>query len=250
MFFLPNAIGSQRQAHRLAIKLLFAIVLGSIMLTALGSAIFGEFRRDFFVYATVIPIVIGLPSITWATNTIYEMTRLKDEIERIAHTDELTGIANRRAFFNDAACLAEDIISNHTCHAMIIIDVDNFKIINDAYGHQAGDRALIVVASLLATAAQTCDVVGRIGGEEFAMFVASRFIHDSVNLAEKIRERVANTPIVVDNVSFSITVSIGHTVFEPSDTLISAMRRADKALYIAKSTGRNRLITLNDACHA
>ena len=172
MFLMPTAIGSRRQARQLAIKLLVTVVLGSAMLTALGSALFGEFRRDFFVYATVIPIVIGFPAIIWATNTIYEMTRLKNEIERIAHTDELTGIANRRAFFSRAGSLIQDIRSNHACHAMIIIDVDNFKIINDAYGHQAGDRALIVVASIVAAATQASGVAGRIGGEEFAMFAA------------------------------------------------------------------------------
>jgi diguanylate cyclase (GGDEF)-like protein len=163
---------------------------------------------------------------------------LQAEVERIARTDALTGLANRRAFGEALAReLAVAARGGATC-ALIVLDIDHFKAVNDTYGHPAGDRVLAAVGRVLALGAREIDVPARYGGEEFAVILPGCDGSDALDVAERLRAAVAAEPGPVQ-----VTISAGVAVFPAdgaeADSLVAA---ADSALYRAKRQGRNRTV--------
>ena len=169
-------------------------------------------------------------------------SQLQDE-QRASTLDMLTGIPNRQAYdkrvdeelqrlrrFKQATCLA-------------VWDVDNFKRINDTYGHRAGDRVLRVVADCFASRIRSSDFIARYGGEEFVMLLPNTHLEDASRFSERIRAAIAEIGFHFRGAPVSITVSSGMTALLPDDTAGAAFDRADKALYRAKQGGRNRCIT-------
>ncbi|OHD70085.1 MAG: hypothetical protein A2W19_04650 [Spirochaetes bacterium RBG_16_49_21] len=125
--------------------------------------------------------------------------------------------------------------------SIIMSDIDNFKILNDTYGHQAGDIALINVARVIRESIRQIDVASRYGGEEFAIILPSTEIHEALIVAERIRENIEKLTIPSDSNELRVTISIGVTQFDPErdKTKNTLIDRADKALYISKRNGRN-----------
>jgi len=163
---------------------------------------------------------------------------LQAEVERIAGTDALTGVANRRSFEEALQReLARAVRRNESC-GLIVVDVDHFKRVNDTYGHQTGDQVLVGVARALGGAARATDLVSRYGGEEFAVILPASTGADTVRVAERLRAAVGGKwgPVPV-------TVSAGAAVF-PADgaDASSLVAAADAALYRAKRQGRNRTV--------
>ena len=161
----------------------------------------------------------------------------------MARTDPLTGLANRRNFVEaiEAEYLRSRRFSSDT--AVLMIDIDHFKQVNDIHGHEAGDRALVAFAATLKTIARTTDLPARLGGEEFVVLLVGTDLSGAMEIAERIR--VAVTQIVVASPSgdFGFTVSVGVTTFANGDKKWSdAMARADNAMYAAKGLGRNRVV--------
>ena len=150
-------------------------------------------------------------------------------------TDPLTGLCNRRGF--TALATASD--SQHE-QCVIAIDIDHFKKINDLYGHDAGDAALVRLASLLRQACRTGDVVSRFGGEEFILLLPHTTLADAAGIAERIRETVSATTFPFAG-TMTISAGVASLTEEGSDRE-SLIRRADEALYKAKAAGRNRVI--------
>nr|WP_254007644.1 GGDEF domain-containing protein [Rhizobium sp. L1K21] len=168
-----------------------------------------------------------------------------EEQHRIAsETDALTGISNRRAFVKDTERLLED--ANDSA-ALAIIDVDHFKLINDQYGHQAGDHALIKFAHLVSEKLPPSALFGRLGGEEFGIYLPQSADQAEQTL-ELLRQHVAARSIQFHNVEIKLTVSIGMATVEKAgngfDLLVAA---ADCALYIAKESGRDKLVVFSPA---
>ncbi|MGJ9416211.1 diguanylate cyclase [Massilia sp. CMS3.1] len=159
-----------------------------------------------------------------------------------AFCDHLTALPNRRAFF-EAAQLELDR-ANHTPRALalIVFDADNFKRVNDRYGHPAGDRVLCDLADALRETFRAVDTVARLGGEEFGVLLPSTGIEQALASAERLRLLVSTRLVAADGVEIAYTVSAGVAVFDGDakgiDVLIA---RADEALYLAKSQGRNRV---------
>lgn len=173
-----------------------------------------------------------------------ECNRLKTEhaeayrqLEQLVLTDALTGIGNRR-FFDDRLQHAIYDAERGRDISLIIIDVDNFKKFNDTYGHQAGDTALIQVATAMNQIIRKVDYLARYGGDEFAVisFVNS---DGSTVLAAKLRAAVE----AVTNQYRMLTVSIGVATYTNGDTAQSLINHADQALYMSKAGGRNRVTT-------
>ena len=159
-----------------------------------------------------------------------------------AMVDPLTGIANRRAFLQDAAQLAKRLAVNPRPTAVLLIDLDHFKSINDRFGHALGDRALEVFAEAASQSLRSSDLLGRLGGEEFAAVLADTSREKAVMVAERIRESFAKAAREVDGRPVCATVSIGlvhcqDTGFDVAEQLA----QADQALYFAKERGRNRV---------
>lgn len=162
------------------------------------------------------------------------------ELEKLAHYDGLTGLHNRRAFNDYQAYLFEQFQRQQQPYAILLMDVDFFKKVNDSFGHEMGDHVLQSVASLLAAEVRSTDFVARFGGEEFIVLLPVTALDGALLLAEKIRCRIENEKIIEH---YAITVSIGVSAVLPADqTANEAIRRADQNLYRAKEQGRNRVV--------
>ncbi|ALK96912.1 diguanylate cyclase [Massilia sp. WF1] len=157
--------------------------------------------------------------------------------------DELTGVANRRAFFEAAELELTRNRRTPRPTALILFDADHFKQINDRYGHPAGDCVLRQLGAALSMTFRQVDVVARVGGEEFAVLLPSSTMDGAAVVAERLRQLVAGQPAVCDGVAIAYTVSAGIAAIdegEPLD-LDTLIKRADRALYAAKANGRNRV---------
>jgi diguanylate cyclase (GGDEF)-like protein len=160
----------------------------------------------------------------------------------LATIDSLTGLVNRRAFFErtDSARLLASRLRSPI--ALMMIDIDHFKRLNDRFGHATGDEALCLFA---ATAQQTLrdhDIMGRLGGEEFALVLPATDIEGALQAAERLRDAVSAAVMPTSGNQYTMTVSIGVVVIDPNEHINSALARADHALYAAKSGGRDRVV--------
>jgi len=166
--------------------------------------------------------------------------QVEAELERLAHFDAVTGLVNRHGLQLELERSANVARRHASRFALLYIDLDHFKPVNDTLGHDAGDEVLVEVARRLLAVARTTDVVARPGGDEFVLLVNDlRRADDVVPVSEKIRAAVA-APVHVRGQVFDITASIGVSVF-PDDTGVTSelMRQADQALYRAKASGRD-----------
>ncbi len=164
------------------------------------------------------------------------------ELLHLATFDSLTELLNRRAFLEYAENNLVLERRRSLYSAMLVFDIDNFKRINDTYGHAAGDLVLQDFARICRDQFRKTDIIGRIGGEEFAAILNGCTIKDAVQVAENLRRSVAENTIDINTVEVRFTVSIGLLMFSEGETLSDALVRADKALYTAKQTGRNKVV--------
>jgi diguanylate cyclase (GGDEF)-like protein len=156
--------------------------------------------------------------------------------------DPLTGIWNRRGFMSETDRWMRDSRKKSVNAAVLFLDLDNFKAINDSYGHRVGDEVLQLLAATAKSVIRSTDVVGRLGGEEFAIMLRGAPRDHAMSIAERIRSAFADHAAVVDGVAVAATVSIGLVIHEgPMIELAELLRKADQALYRAKERGRNRV---------
>lgn len=165
------------------------------------------------------------------------------ESRRRAHfADYLTGLANRRAFFEAAGHELERSRAAPRTTALVLIDADHFKAINDGHGHPGGDAVLQHLAARLLQVFREVDVVARIGGEEFAVLLPSTGLDAAIEAAERLRAAIALEPARYDGAAIDYTVSAGVAVAHDGEAGIDLLlRQADRALYAAKRAGRNRV---------
>ncbi|MFZ6734263.1 sensor domain-containing diguanylate cyclase [Undibacterium sp. Ji42W] len=168
---------------------------------------------------------------------------LERELQRLATTDSLTGIANRRAFLEHAEHIFKSCQRYQTQMTLLMLDLDFFKSINDKYGHQSGDLALIRFAEAVKLELRESDLFGRLGGEEFCVLLQQANQPEAMLVAERIRAHVQSLLLnTAAGEPFSLTVSIGIAIYRSEDDRLGRLlERADKALYQAKSKGRNRV---------
>lgn len=166
----------------------------------------------------------------------------KAQLVRLATTDPLTGLANRRKFMEAAAEEVERIRRYARPLCLLMLDIDHFKVINDTYGHDAGDEALRVFSNTVQANLRDTDLAGRLGGEEFAVLLVETDITGALDLANRLRQAVADIQMVVNDKEIRFTVSIGVSGFQPDDGVERLLHRADLALYEAKGRGRNQVI--------
>jgi diguanylate cyclase (GGDEF)-like protein len=163
------------------------------------------------------------------------------KLSLLATIDSLTGLVNRRAFFEqtDSARLLAARLRSPI--ALMMIDIDHFKRLNDRFGHATGDEALRVFADTARQALRERDILGRLGGEEFALVLPGTDLEGALLAAERLRTAVAGTALPTSDSQYNMTVSIGVVVIDPNEHINSALARADHALYAAKSGGRDRI---------
>ena len=172
----------------------------------------------------------------------YDNARLFSRVQELATTDELTGQHNRRHFYVIAGALVQAAARGGRELAAAMLDIDKFKNINDTYGHGVGDEVIRAVAARVRAAVRHADVLGRYGGEEFAVVLPD---HDgnAAELAERMRAAVAAAPVETPAGPVPVTISVGLAgLTSDDDTLDQLLARADHALYQAKESGRNRVV--------
>ncbi len=169
--------------------------------------------------------------------------RLVTDLRVLAIRDPLTGILNRRSLEDEASYLLARCHRNEEVLTVMMIDVDHFKAINDEYGHQAGDEVLKHLVSLVNSTIRTGDYFARYGGEEFCVVLPLTTREEALVLAERLRQKYADTPIQIDGKVIQSTISIGLTdTFQAGVEFVNLVSLADQALYQAKRAGRNRVV--------
>ena len=165
------------------------------------------------------------------------------ELKLLASTDPLTKLYNRRYFTKTSAHILDITKRNKTDLSIIMLDIDDFKHINDTYGHKVGDNVIVGISNILQESSRNSDIVCRFGGEEFIILTPETNIDGARVVAQKIRSDIEKNLMYINNVELKVTVSIGISqVINDKDYNIEAsIHRADEALYQAKETGKNRV---------
>lgn len=196
-----------------------------------------------------VELVAYIADLVW---TIVEQKRadervlaLNAQLERLAMTDDLTSLANRRSFFARGREEIGRARRYHTPLAVMMVDIDRFKHVNDTYGHETGDAALQCVATAIRSTLRDVDIAARLGGEEFGVLLPNTSAAAAVTLAERLRTAIADTTCGSQKGDVTVTASIGVAGYDDALSDVDALlRAADSALYQAKNQGRNRVVLL------
>ena len=169
-----------------------------------------------------------------------DLTCALEKMTRLATVDDLTGLLNRRAFFDEAERLRRLVLRRDGSMCVAIIDIDHFKRVNDEHGHATGDAVLKAVARTLREGLRDSDLVGRIGGEEFALAMPFTRLQDAIARLQQLRQGVALQK-AVGGIRVTLSGGIGE-ICAGEETVVEALKRADTALYRAKAGGRNQIL--------
>lgn len=172
---------------------------------------------------------------------LYSVNRFQRRLENVAATDSLTGLLNRQAFELMFEQAVHEAHRAKTPLSMILLDIDHFKSINDSHGHLAGDRVIMRVARMLENSLRNGDVLCRWGGEEFLILLKQTSLISAQAVAEKLRDAMAAEQLQLGHRTLRITGSFGVAQFGGVETLVHFFARVDRALYLAKAAGRNRV---------
>jgi diguanylate cyclase (GGDEF)-like protein/PAS domain S-box-containing protein len=179
---------------------------------------------------------------------ITEVVRLKEQFELLANTDPMTGISNRRHLMAEAERELKRMRRDGGRLGVVVFDIDEFKSINDAYGHAVGDRAILAVVAACHRVSRDTDLFGRLGGDEFVVILPNTDLFEAQGVAERLREGVAKARVVChEEMSISMTVSVGLALSDATSSLDEVLSRADVAMYEAKLRGRNGVWCEEDA---
>ncbi len=255
--------------HWLALIVLLALASGSVavylpnrmMMVVVDLLLLGPISLWFFTQPDLTARLLGAGLWLYIAATLYVSRVFQDRLhqsfvlalmldtarcqaERLARVDELTGLPNRRAFEEEGALLLGQAKARGLELALIMMDVDHFKKVNDQYGHAAGDRVLQAVAKVMRKTVRSADLCARLGGEEFGVVMLISGPEDALRLAHKLRRRIEESRVILDDKPgghpIEVTVSLG--VAAGPHSLETLMRMADGALYRAKEQGRNRVV--------
>jgi len=191
--------------------------------------------------------VLSLEAFLMTIATAFILLAMSKERTELRHktaamTDPLTGLLNRRAFLQDAESLLQQQTARDRPIAVLLIDLDHFKSINDRFGHAVGDKVLQIFAKTTRGGLRQADLVGRLGGEEFTVVLADASLDNAYLVADRLRKAFAAGAAVVDGEAIYATASIGVAVIiDPRQDLAKLITLADQALYLAKARGRNRV---------
>jgi diguanylate cyclase (GGDEF)-like protein len=226
---------------------LFVVGAALMVVRGVTELVGGQPMMQIFVPAPVHLLALGglgvLPMLSTVGFLLMCTERSQAELERAAHMDYLTGICNRRAI-EDLARRAIAAARRHGIPmAITIVDVDHFKRINDEFGHECGDLALVEAVRRLRESLRAEDLVGRLGGEEFVAVMPNTDGIAAVAAAERVRAAFADAPMHIGGHEIAVTITAGVAVLAAEDQQFShLLRRADRAMYAGKNSGRNQVM--------
>lgn len=231
---------------------LFGTLACVMISVAFNAVMFGDLGtkalQRSIISATVLPVLLGLPLFFYMSVRVRGLAITNLRLGLVARTDSLTACLNRGAFTSKVGALLSHRPDAST-GALLMIDADNFKAINDLFGHDAGDEALTIIARSIRTILRAGDLVGRMGGEEFGVYLPDVDQRSAEAVAERIRRSVNLAVFAPDGQQRSLSVSIGGVAFEGPASFSELFRIADQRLYGAKQTGRNRVTVVHVADH-
>jgi len=203
--------------------------------------------RSAATFAMIIPVLIAVPIGAAIGTMSLRLVTAQAELQRIAEEDDLTKLPNRRWFFASARLALDNANAAGRAMALLVIDADHFKQLNDSYGHAVGDKALVAIADVLRENFRDEDLVCRLGGEEFAVLVDGMPLTEAKHLATRVVEAVAANPLCEANAIIEYSVSCGIADTSSSYDLGVLFKAADDAMYLAKQRGRNRVALVSNA---
>ena len=206
---------------------------------------FSKKGNEYWVDLSILPLPDKSGNITHFAAIQRDITgykKLEQDLQIICRTDQLTTAANRRAFNEIISQEFSRFKRSQKEYALVMIDLDHFKSINDQHGHGAGDRVLIEVTERCKDNLRVHDIIARLGGEEFCILLPYTNLEQAQKVAERLRQKIELMPIISDGNRIKVTVSVGISlVLEGDNDGHDAIERADKKLLEAKSLGRNRV---------
>lgn len=228
-------ISSQYRVCAFAVLITTVITIASLVITHMALVLAGD-TPTYLSYglALVIPIVTSLPAIYFLIRAVYQLQQTHRHLVQLAYTDELTALANRRNFFIQGRRLLKIGQANERAAALLLLDVNHFKPINDTWGHAAGDDALRTIAKALTTLARSDDLVARLGGDEFALLRLNTTRHELTLLAAQLRQQLSQAPCEYNGVVLPLTISIGMSDTTQAASIEALLHISDMALYAAK----------------
>jgi len=228
-----------------AIVLFFAHGAMFLLRTPLNALLHGKETDNILSSAWI--SVLSLEAFLMTIATAFILLAMSKERTELRHKtaamiDPLTGLLNRRAFLADAEALLHQQIARDRPIAVLLIDLDHFKSINDRFGHAVGDKVLQIFANTARGSLRQTDLVGRLGGEEFTVLLADASMDNAYLVADRLRKAFAAAAAVIDGEALHATASVGVSVIvDPRQDLTKLITLADQALYLAKARGRNRV---------
>ncbi|WP_322861805.1 sensor domain-containing diguanylate cyclase [Aeromonas allosaccharophila] len=195
-----------------------------------------------YYWSVKVPFLLadGTPTLIGISSDITELHQLKEQLHQQSVRDGLTGLYNRRFFFEMCEKNLSLNIRHHLSSVLMVLDVDQFKCINDRYGHPLGDQALVHLGKVMLSVLRSEDVLARIGGDEFAILLPNTTLSAATYLAERLRQQVMQSPLPLpDGDVLIMTISAGLVENSEGELMESLYARADQLLYQAKQTGRN-----------
>ncbi|KGM06683.1 hypothetical protein LP43_1907 [Methylophaga thiooxydans] len=239
---------------RAVINITAIACLSSVLLSSLiWSQAFGrEIDWQLISTAFVVPALI-CPFVMWfVIQMTLDLHHMENKMRHLASYDDLTELLSRRAFLTSSQKLFSLMNRSHKSFSIAYIDIDDFKKINDSYGHAVGDEVLKSFAVILEDHTRSSDVVGRIGGEEFAIALPDTGAHGAarvVELIRKVSEQQMLTASSKATLSYTISIGISTSDSNNTQTLEQLIQQADRALYEAKVAGKNRIIQFETETH-
>ena len=246
--FMMLALGviSVRAGQQAARYFLVAAVSAMVGASVTAMAVWGFIPHNIWTFRAV-DIGMLLDATLLALALAYQFRAGQEDklrAEKLAKLDHLTGINNRRAFYDKATPVWNIALRHNRNISVILLDLDHFKQINDAYGHAQGDKVLIAATNILMKSIRSEDIVARWGGEEFILILPEADLQEAATLAERLRSAIADVRIKHGDEEIAVTASFGvaqrDQLHHTMDALISS---ADKLLYQSKELGRNRVST-------
>ena len=239
---MSTPIRLPRTAWRKVLLWTAVIIGGSVVLSDLASTIVlnvlgNGINVAGLVAATVMPIILGAPMMFYMALRHQQLRHLNTQLDVLASTDWLTDCLNRRAF----TARTSEKLSGGATGTLLVVDADHFKAVNDRFGHEAGDEALQMMARIIRATIRETDLFGRLGGEEFGIFLAGADFTAALVMAERVRFAISRAQFAPNGESHALSVSIGGATAASNSSFTGLLRLADQQLYGAKAAGRNRI---------
>ncbi len=226
----------------------------SVAVTAAAVALLNGYGLDIRIHIAIafaagVPLVVA-PPISWViVGLTFKIYRIEEDMRRLASYDSLTGLLSRHAFFEAAGSYVSLANREGSIFSVLLIDLDHFKAINDQYGHPAGDAVLRLFADVVNSVTRRSDIVGRLGGEEFALLLPSTDAAEAMEFSDRLHGAINKAVLNHNNAIIHYSASIG-LASSGGDTAVDIdelLARADLALYQAKRSGRNQTALFNPA---